>query len=75
LIVAFIIPPHQPVIQVFEAYANMYFFAALAWAWVSVYIYSTNEKLTLKSCLGIFIAHQARDPIDQSKVAAAQQRL
>ena len=35
----------------------------------------TNEKLTVQSCLGIFIAHQARDPIDQSKVAAAQQRL
>lgn len=34
LIVAFIIPPHQAVIQVFEAYVNMYFFAALSWAWV-----------------------------------------
>jgi drug/metabolite transporter superfamily protein YnfA len=34
LIVAFILPPQQAVIQVFEAYANLYFFTALSWAWV-----------------------------------------
>lgn len=36
LVVAFILPPYQPVLQVFESYLNMFFFAALGWAWVRV---------------------------------------
>lgn len=35
LVVAFMIPPYHPVIQSLEVFANMYFFCALAWAWVS----------------------------------------
>mgnify|MGYP006876465766 CR=1 FL=1 len=34
LVVAFMIPPFQPVIQNLEVLANLFFFNALAWAWV-----------------------------------------
>jgi hypothetical protein len=44
LIVAFIIPPHQAVVQVFEAYINMYFFAGLSWAWVSLLVVDVSAR-------------------------------
>jgi hypothetical protein len=34
LVVAFMIPPSQPVVQSLEMLANLYFFNGIAWAWV-----------------------------------------
>lgn len=36
LVVAFMLPPNQPVIQCIEQYFNLYFFCGIAWAWVSL---------------------------------------
>lgn len=43
LVVAFMIPPSQPVVQNLEVLGNLYFFTALAWAWVSL---DNSDKLT-----------------------------
>ncbi|WWC87577.1 uncharacterized protein L201_002467 [Kwoniella dendrophila CBS 6074] len=57
IIVAFMLPPSQPVVQQFEVYLNLFFFNGLAWAWVS---------------LGVFIAGKTRQTTDPAKVAAAE---
>ncbi|WWC68937.1 uncharacterized protein I206_102873 [Kwoniella pini CBS 10737] len=57
IIVAFMLPPSQPVVQQFEVYLNLFFFNALAWAWVA---------------LGVFIAGKTRQITDPSKIAAAE---
>lgn len=36
LVVAFMIPPSQPVVQNLEVLGNLYFFTGLAWAWVGL---------------------------------------
>ena len=33
-VIAFMIPPSQPLVQSIEIFANMFFFASLSWAWV-----------------------------------------
>ncbi|WVR04089.1 hypothetical protein IAU60_001088 [Kwoniella sp. DSM 27419] len=57
LVVAFMLPPSQPVIQQVEVYLNLFFFNALAWAWVA---------------LGVFIAGRTRRPTDPARVAAVE---
>ncbi|WRT65402.1 uncharacterized protein IL334_002345 [Kwoniella shivajii] len=57
LVVAFMLPPSQPVVQQCEVYLNLFFFNALAWAWVA---------------LGVFIAGKTRQPTDPAKIAAAE---
>ncbi|OCF58351.1 hypothetical protein L486_04383 [Kwoniella mangroviensis CBS 10435] len=57
LIVAFMLPPSQPVVQQFEVYLNLFFFNGLAWAWVA---------------LAVFIAGNTRQTTDPSKIAAAE---
>ena len=51
------IPPALPLIQSLEVFANLYFFAGLAWAW---------------STLGVFVAGKARSSIDPAVVEAAR---
>jgi hypothetical protein len=60
LIVAFIIPPHQAVVQVFEAYANMYFFAALSWAWVGAVMMNPADMFLV--LLGYLYRQQSQSP-------------
>ncbi|WVF66724.1 hypothetical protein IAT40_001466 [Kwoniella sp. CBS 6097] len=57
IIVAFMIPPSQPVIQQVEVYMNLFFYNGLAWAWVA---------------LGVFVAGKTREPTDPAKIAAAE---
>ncbi|WWC59927.1 uncharacterized protein I303_102489 [Kwoniella dejecticola CBS 10117] len=57
IIVAFMLPPSQPVVQQFEVYLNLFFFNGLAWAWVA---------------LGVFIAGKTRQTTDPAKIAAAE---
>ncbi|WVQ94336.1 hypothetical protein IAU59_001415 [Kwoniella sp. CBS 9459] len=57
IVVAFMIPPSQPVVQQIEVYMNLFFFNGLAWAWVA---------------LGVFIAGKTREPTDPAKIAAAE---
>ncbi|OCF42538.1 hypothetical protein I317_03654 [Kwoniella heveanensis CBS 569] len=57
IIVAFMIPPYQPVVQQVEVYMNLFFYNGLAWAWVA---------------LGVFIAGKTREPTDPAKIAAAE---
>nr|XP_019049909.1 hypothetical protein I302_00328 [Kwoniella bestiolae CBS 10118]OCF28839.1 hypothetical protein I302_00328 [Kwoniella bestiolae CBS 10118] len=57
LIVAFMLPPSQPVVQQFEIYLNLFFFNGLAWAWVA---------------LAVFIAGKTRQTTDPAKIASAE---
>ncbi|WVQ83523.1 hypothetical protein IAT38_005664 [Cryptococcus sp. DSM 104549] len=59
LIVGFMVPPSDPLIQSLEKYLNLFFFAGLAWAWTT---------------LAVFIAHKTRVPTDPAKIAAAEAR-
>ena len=71
---AFILPPSQPVVQVFESLLNLYFYTGLSWAWVSTGQVQFDEAYNHQSCLGIFIAHRVRDADDPQRLAEAEER-
>nr|ODN98654.1 hypothetical protein L204_02618 [Cryptococcus depauperatus CBS 7855] len=57
LIVGFMIPPHEPIVQTLEKYLYLFFFAGVAWIWV---------------ILAVLIAGATRDAPNAYKVAAAE---
>ncbi|KAL7419840.1 hypothetical protein Q5752_005756 [Cryptotrichosporon argae] len=57
LVVAFMIPPYQSLIQALEIFLNLFFFCGLGWAWV---------------CLGVFCADKTRVPTSAAVIAAAE---
>lgn len=70
LVVGFMLPPSQPFIQSIEVLTNLYFFTALAWAWVRGHLVRPADKVQL--ALGVFVAGQVRSPVDPAKIAAAE---
>ncbi|OXG24105.1 hypothetical protein C361_02654 [Cryptococcus neoformans Tu259-1] len=57
LIVSFMLPPSEPVVQTLEKYVNLFFFTALSWVWVII---------------TVLIAGATRGPSDPDKVAAVE---
>lgn len=64
------LPPAQPFIQSVEILANLYFFNAIAWAWVSASSLKLTDRVQL--ALGVFVAGQVRSPVNPAKIAAAE---
>ncbi|EIW69174.1 hypothetical protein TREMEDRAFT_39416 [Tremella mesenterica DSM 1558] len=59
LMISFLIPASQTVVETLESWTYVAFFAALSWGWLA---------------LGIFIAYTVRDPVDAGRLATAQKR-
>ncbi|WVQ74377.1 hypothetical protein IAR50_003978 [Cryptococcus sp. DSM 104548] len=57
LIVGFMMPPYEPVVQTLEKYINLFFFAAMSWVWVII---------------AIAIAGATRGPPNLDKLAKAE---
>ncbi|TYJ59015.1 hypothetical protein B9479_000003 [Cryptococcus floricola] len=57
LIVGFMMPPYEPVVQTLEKYINLFLFASMSWVWVII---------------AIAIAGATRGPLDLDKVAKAE---